>query len=71
MNVERLKAAGVRRARTRTEAKAAYAHALDVVLEELAGDTTNVAEAARLANVARQTVYNELERRAPREDTPA
>jgi hypothetical protein len=67
VNIKRLQELGDRRRETQTAADVAYARALDGALEEL-GDRRqrhgDVTLAAKLVGVTRQTLYNEIQRRA-------
>lgn len=63
MNVARLRRLGNARKAAKREYDRAHSDALDVLVDELAGDDdANVAEAARLIGVTRRTVYNALDR---------
>lgn len=68
MNVARLERLGERRSATRGIADRVHRDTLDAILEELSGDASNAAQAARLTGVARATIYNELARRQQTRD---
>lgn len=68
MNTDRLARLGSERVLAKRRYEQSHRRTLDAILEELAGDSSNAAAAARLTGIARATIYNELARRQQTRD---